>query len=262
MDALVVTTGMHTYFGKTAKLVEQAQPKSHFQRAVVKIGDYLIVLAVVLVTVVFMVALFRQESIIDTLEFALILIVAAIPAALPAVLSVTLAVGAIALAKKEAIVSKLAAIEEMSGVDVLCADKTGTITKNELTVADINPDSGFKSDDVLFLGALASREEDKDPIDNAVIIRAKAEPTVLEQLGTYKVLSFKPFDPVIKRTEAKIQDSKGTIFQVSKGAPQVILQLVKADKTLTSQVDKVIADFASKGHRALGVAKTNEKAVW
>ncbi len=262
MDALVVTTGMHTYFGKTAKLVEQAQPKSHFQKAVVKIGDYLIVLAVVLVAVVFMVALFRQESIVDTLEFALILIVAAIPAALPAVLSVTLAVGAIALAKKEAIVSKLAAIEEMSGVDVLCADKTGTITKNELTVAEINPASGFRTADVLFLSALASRQEDKDPIDNAVISRAKAESTVSGQLGTFKVQSFKPFDPVIKRTEATVQDPQGVSFKVSKGAPQVIMQLVNAEEKLTSQVDKVIVDFASKGHRALGVAKTDEKGVW
>jgi H+-transporting ATPase len=262
MDALVVTTGMQTYFGKTAKLVEQAQPKSHFQKAVVKIGDYLIVLAVVLVAVVFMVALFRQESVVDTLEFALILIVAAIPAALPAVLSVTLAVGAVAFARKEAIVSKLAAIEEMSGVDVLCADKTGTITKNELTVAEIKPSTGFKAADVLLIGALASREEDKDPIDNAVITCAKTEPSVDEQLGNYTVVSFKPFDPVIKRTEAAVQESNGAGFKVAKGAPQVILQLVNADKALQESIDKVISDFASKGHRALGMAKTDQKGNW
>jgi H+-transporting ATPase len=262
MDALVVTTGMHTYFGKTAKLVEQAQPKSHFQKAVVKIGDYLIVLAVVLVAVIFMVALFRQESVVDTLEFALILIVAAIPAALPAVLSVTLAVGAMALAKKEAIVSKLAAIEEMSGVDVLCVDKTGTVTKNELTIAEIKPSNGFDAKDVLFFGTLASREEDKDAIDNAVITQAKTEQSVAEKLTNYKVTSFKPFDPVVKRTEAAVQNQKGASFKVSKGAPQVILQLVKADKTLQDEVDKVIEAFAAKGHRALGMAKTDDKGIW
>ncbi|XHH10451.1 MAG: plasma-membrane proton-efflux P-type ATPase [Candidatus Bathyarchaeia archaeon] len=262
MDALVVSTGMHTFFGKTARLVEKAQPKSHFQKAVVKIGDYLIVLAVVLVAVVFLVALFRQESVVDTLEFALILVVAAIPAALPAVLSITLAVGAVALAKKEAIVSRLAAIEELSGVDVLCADKTGTITKNELTVAEINSYSGFNLSDVLFFGVLASRAEDKDPIDNAVIARAKTEPNVADQLGKCKVNSFKPFDPVVKRTEATVQDSTGDSFKVAKGAPQVILQLVNADKTLKQTVDEVISSFAAKGHRALGVAKTDPKGVW
>jgi H+-transporting ATPase len=131
MTALVVTTGMNTYFGKTAKLVEEAPKHSHFQRAIVKIGDYLIFLALVLVAIVFIVALFRNESLLETLQFALVLTVAAIPVALPAVLSVTLALGAIALAKKKAIVSKLVAIEEMAGVDVLCSDKTGTITKNE-----------------------------------------------------------------------------------------------------------------------------------
>ena len=101
MNALVVSTGMNTYFGKTAKLVEEAKTQSHFQKAIIKIGDYLIVLAVMLVVVIFFVALFRHESILDILQFALVLTVAAIPAALPAVLSVTIAIGAIALAKRK-----------------------------------------------------------------------------------------------------------------------------------------------------------------
>jgi len=139
MNGLVVATGMNTYFGRTAKLVEEAQTHSHFQKAVIKIGDYLIILALALVAVIFLVALYRHESLVETLQFALILTVAAIPAALPAVLSVTMAVGAMALAKKEALVSKLVAIEEMAGMDVLCSDKTGTITQNKITVGDINP---------------------------------------------------------------------------------------------------------------------------
>jgi H+-transporting ATPase len=262
MDALVVTTGMNTYFGKTAKLVEEAHTKSHFQKAVVKIGDYLIVLAVVLVAVIFMVALFRQESFIDTLEFALILIVAAIPAALPAVLSVTMAVGAINLAKKEAIVSKLASIEEMSGVDILCADKTGTITKNQLTVAEVKPDTEFKDTDVLLFGALASREEDKDPIDTAIFTQANANSSIAETCSTFKETEFKPFDPVVKRTEATVKNSQGTSFKVSKGAPQVILKLVSAKKELEEKVNEDIDQLALKGHRALGVAKTDEKGNW
>jgi H+-transporting ATPase len=162
MDALVVATGMDTYFGKTAALVEEAETKSHFQKAVIKIGDYLIAIAIVLVVVIIVVALFRSESMKETIQFALVLAVAAIPAALPAVLSVTMAVGATALARKEAIVSHLVAIEEMAGMDILCSDKTGTITTGELSVAEIVPFGDFDEEDVLLYGTLASREEDKD----------------------------------------------------------------------------------------------------
>ena len=262
MNALVVTTGMRTYFGKTAKLVEEARTKSHFQKAVIKIGDYLIVLAVALVALIFMVALFRNEGLINTLQFALILIVAAIPAALPAVLSVTMAIGATVLAKKEAIVSKLASIEEMSGVDILCADKTGTITKNELTLAGVAPSKEFKDSDVLLFGALASREEDKDPIDNAIITKAKANSSVAAMLANSREIGFKPFDPVTKRTEATVKDSKNIIVKVSKGAPQVILQLVSANKNLESEVDQHVKEFAAKGQRALGVGKADVKGKW
>jgi H+-transporting ATPase len=262
MNALVVTTGMNTYFGKTAKLVEGARTKSHFQKAVVKIGDYLIVLAVSLVALIFLVALFRQESVVVTLQFALILIVAAIPAALPAVLSVTMAIGAIALAKKQAIVSKLASIEELSGVDILCADKTGTITKNELTVADLKASEGFTNDDVLVFGTLASREENKDPIDNAIITKANQQTSIASTVNNVTKKNFQPFDPVSKRTEATVSDSKGNIFKVSKGAPQVILTLVSADETSVNKVNEDINAFASKGYRALGVAKSDENGKW
>jgi len=123
-DAMVYATGANTYFGKTAQLVQEAHTVSHFQRAVLKIGDYLIILAVSLVVLILAVALFRGDPILNTLEFALVLLVAAIPVAMPTVLSVTMAVGARLLAKKEAIVTRLSAIEELAGVDVLCSDKT------------------------------------------------------------------------------------------------------------------------------------------
>ena len=128
IDAMVYATAANTFFGKTAQLVQEAHSTSHFQRAVLKIGDYLIILAVSLVVVILAVALFRGDPILTTLQFALVLTVAAIPVAMPTVLSVTMAVGARLLAKKEAIVTRLAAIEELAGVDVLCADKTGTLT--------------------------------------------------------------------------------------------------------------------------------------
>ena len=171
--AVVYATGMSTYFGKTAKLVEVAKTESHFQKAVIKIGDYLIVLAILLVGLIFMVAMFRHESLVETLQFALVLTVAAIPVALPAVLSVTMAVGAAALAKKKVIVSKLAAIEEMAGMDVLCLDKTGTLTQNKLTLFEPVIFPGYRKEEVILLGALASREDDQDPIDITIINSAK-----------------------------------------------------------------------------------------
>ncbi len=257
MTALVFATGMNTYFGRTAKLVELARTQSHFQKAVVKIGDYLIILALALVTLVFIVATLRHENFLQTLQFALVLIVAAIPAALPAVLSVTMAVGAMQLAKKEAIVSRLAAIEEMAGVDILCSDKTGTITQNAITVAEVVPFEGFTKKDVLLYGTLASREENGDLIDIAIIKMSKDEQI---ESGSYKLDKFVPFDPIYKRTQAEIDGPKGR-FMAAKGAPQAISSLV-AEDARNASVDKNVEMFANKGYRALGVAGTNSKGVW
>ncbi len=262
MNALVVTTGMNTYFGKTARLVEKAQTRSHFQKAIIKIGDYLIALAIALVVIILIVGLFRQESLLTTLKFALVLTVASIPVALPAVLSVTMAIGAIVLAKKDTIVSKLIAIEEMAGMDVLCLDKTGTITKNKLTVADVEAFEGFSDNDVLLAGALASREEDQDPIDNAIIAKVNSIDDIVKTLGRYKVIEFKPFDPVIKRTEAAVEDTKGNSFMVAKGAPQVILALVVDQEKIAEKVEAHVDALAGKGYRALGVARTDLNGKW
>jgi H+-transporting ATPase len=149
VEALVYGTGQGTYFGKTAQLVQEARTVSHFQRAVLKIGDYLIVLAVVLVVLILAVALFRGDEMTTTLQFALVLTVAAIPVALPTVLSVTMAVGARVLAAKQAIVSRLAAIEELAGIDLLCSDKTGTLTQNKLTLGEPFSLDGVTPDDVV-----------------------------------------------------------------------------------------------------------------
>jgi len=262
MNGLVVTTGMNTYFGKTAKLVEEAQTQSHFQKAVIKIGDYLIFLALALVAIIFLVALFRHESMLETLQFALILTVAAIPAALPAVLSVTMAVGAMALAKKEAIVSKLVAIEEMAGMDVLCADKTGTITQNKISVGAVMPFEGFQENEVLLLAALASKEENQDPIDDSIIAKAKEKEDLSHKPGEYKVLKFTPFDPNSKRAIATLKDADGNGFKAAKGAPQAILALVADQKALGPKVEELVNSFASKGYRPLGVARTDGDEKW
>ena len=168
--------------------------------------------------------------------------------------------GASALAKKEAIVSKLVAIDEMAGVDILCADKTGTITKNELTVGDVKVFKKFTENDVLLYATLASRAEDKDPIDDAIIVKAKTLEGESASISSYKVASFKPFDPVSKRTEATV-DGKDGSFQVTKGAPQVVLSLVN-DKGVEGAVNEDVNSFAAKGYRALGVARTDGGKDW
>jgi H+-transporting ATPase len=262
MSALVVNTGARTFFGKTTKLVEEAKTQSHFQKAIGKIGDYLILLAVGLVIVIFLVSIFRGQNILEIIQFALILTVASIPAALPAVLSVTMAIGAIALAKKEAIVSKLVSIEEMAGMDVLCSDKTGTITKNALTLGGTKPYAEFSENDVLLFSALASREEDQDPIDKAILAKAKSTPDIAAKMEQTKVTSFKPFDPVVKRTEATVQSEDGDQFKVTKGAPQAILALIEDKKSISDKLTEDVDEFARKGYRALGVAQTDKENRW
>jgi H+-transporting ATPase len=257
-SALVYATAANTYFGKTAELVQDAQTASHFQKAVLKIGNYLIILAVVLVAVIIAVAIFRGDPILTTLQFALVLTVAAIPVAMPTVLSVTMAVGARLLARKEAIVSRLVAIEELAGVDILCADKTGTLTQNKLTLGDPFSVTGIPAEQVILDAALASRADDKDSIDLAVLGGLQED----KALKGYQVVHFQPFDPVHKRTEATVKGADGKQFKVTKGAPQVILALATNAGEVKSNVDKAVNDFAASGFRALGVARADEEGKW
>jgi H+-transporting ATPase len=258
IDAMVYATGASTYFGKTAQLVQETRTVSHFQRAVLKIGDYLILLAVALVAVIITVALFRGDPILATLQFALVLTVAAIPVAMPTVLSVTMAAGARLLAKKEAIVTRLAAIEELAGVDVLCSDKTGTLTQNKLTLGDPFSVNGTAADQVILCAALASRAEDQDTIDLAVIGGVKDGGA----LKRYQVVHFQPFDPVHKRTEATVKTGDGKQFQVAKGAPQVVLEMSANAGEVRPAVEKAVNDFAGRGFRSLGVARADQKGKW
>jgi H+-transporting ATPase len=258
IGALVYATGASTYFGKTAQLVQQAHSVSHFQRAVLKIGNYLIILAVVLVAVIIAVAILRGDPVLTTLQFALVLTVAAIPVAMPTVLSVTMAVGARLLARKQAIVSKLVAIEELAGVDILCADKTGTLTQNKLTLGDPFCVNAVTADQVILAGALASRADNNDTIDLAVLGGLKDK----EALKPYQIGHFQPFDAVTKRTEAAVTGPGGKEFKVSKGAPQVIMALSSNAAEVKTAVDKAVNDFAARGFRSLGVARAEANGKW
>jgi H+-transporting ATPase len=258
ISALVYATGANTYFGKTAQLVQEAHTVSHFQKAVLKIGNYLIILAVTLVAIIIGFAIYRGDAILTTLQFALVLTVAAIPVAMPTVLSVTMAVGARLLARKQAIVSKLVAIEELAGVDVLCADKTGTLTQNKLTLGDPFSVNDIPADQVILNAALASRAENNDTIDLAVLGGLKDK----EALKGYQAVHFQPFDAVHKRTEATIKDKDGKTFKVTKGAPQVILALSANAGEVKSAADKAVNDFAARGFRSLGVARAEGEGRW
>jgi H+-transporting ATPase len=257
-DATVIATGGNTFFGRTARLVEESEIVSHFQKAVLKIGDALLVLAAVMIALILLVALFRGDPIVTTLEFALVLTIAAIPVAMPAVLSVTMAVGARMLASKNAIVSRLPAIEELAGMDVLCTDKTGTLTENRLSLGEPVLAPGAKRDDVIRCAALASKSANDDPIDLAVL-GGVADTSLLTG---YQVTSFVPFDPVRKRTEAVVADGRGGTFRVSKGAPQAILTLVDDNDELRHQMTEAVDDLASRGYRSLGVARTVDGGHW
>jgi H+-transporting ATPase len=254
MVAIVGATGANTYFGRTAGLVSSAKSASHFQKAVLTIGDYLIYISLFLAAALILVMLFRGESFLTIVQFALILVVAAIPVALPAVLSMTMAIGARSLTRFKAIVTRLEAIEEMAGVDILCSDKTGTLTQNKLTLGDPALFGTDDAQEIIRVGALASKEEDRDAIDLAVLAGLENK----DSLKSYEQQKFVPFDPVSKRTEAAVKGPDGKTFKVTKGAPQVILELCKPEQDITRQANAKVDEFAQKGYRTLGVARSED----
>jgi len=259
MLGLVTGTGMNTFFGKTAQLVSTAKNVSHFQKAVLTIGDFLIYVCLALVAVIIILGLYRQQPLLELAQFALILTVASIPIAMPAVLSVTMAVGAVVLSKLKAIVSRLEAIEEIAGIDVLCSDKTGTLTQNKLTLGDpvtFSPD--IDAQGLILLASLACKPENQDAIDMAVVRALESS----SALSRYSQEKFVPFDPVNKRTEATVVDSQGQRFHVAKGAPQVILSMIRMDSNIKTKAEETVNSFASRGYRTLGVARSDDGENW
>ncbi len=252
MIAVILATGLNTFFGKTVALVAKAEKeqKSHFQKMVMQVGNYLITITLIMAAIILLSAFYRHENMLNIIRFTLVLTVAAIPVALPAVLTVTIAVGAMRLAKLKAIVSRLAAIEEIAGIDILCSDKTGTLTKNKMTIDKPVLIGNYSEDELMLYAGMASKEENNDPIEIPIYDYLKSK-GIYEKLSDFKQEKFKPFDPVIKRTEAIINSQDGT-FTVIKGAPQVILELCKNIEAET--ILKPVNDLAKKGYRTIGVA--------
>ena len=251
--ALAVNTGANTYFGRTAELVRIAKPISHQEQVMMAIVKYMMYVSVAALVLVAGDAALTQMDLLTIVTFALIFLMGAVPVALPAVFAVVLSVGAVELAMKGALVTRLDSIEDAASMDVLCLDKTGTITQNKLTVTDPIPFSGFKKDDVAFIACLASKGETRDVTDLTVIEYAK---TLGANFEGYKQISFTPFDPATKRSEAVVEYEEER-FRVVKGAPQILVSLCKNIEEKTSvEVNKTVEELSQKGYRTLAVARS------
>ena len=251
----VVNTGANTYFGKTAELVKTAKPKSHQGEVMMTMVRYMMYLAIaaLILILAYGVIMRLEEHIVTTLTLAVIFLMGAVPVALPAVLTIVQSVGAMELAKKGALVTRLDSIEDAASIDVLCFDKTGTITQNKLSVVDSISFAGYTNEDVVLTATLASQDEGMDIIDLAVIEYAKS---MRVNFDAYKRISHTPFNPAIKRTEAII--GVGTKhFKAVKGAAQIVISMCREiDKEDIEKADRIIEELSRKGYRTMAVARS------
>ena len=256
--ARVTMTGRNSAMGKNASLVAKAEREgeSHFQKAILGISKFLIILSLALITIVFTVLMLRGDPFIESLRFILVLAIASIPVALPAVLSVTMAIGARNLAKKKAIVSNFQSIEELAGIDELCIDKTGTLTKSEITVSSPKAYGDFDLANLFTYALLASNTQQKSTIEKAIYAYAK-EHNFTEKTISYSIDKFIPFDPTSKMTEVLARTGADT-HTVIMGAPQVIMKHIDQDDA-SKMLSRDILSFAEKGFRTLVVAIKNKK---
>jgi H+-transporting ATPase len=252
-NGIVVSTGTNTYFGRTAQLVQLARPKLHMEEVVSNVVKWLLIIVVALIALALIFSIPRANDLRDLLPIILVLLLSAIPVALPAMFTVSMAIGSMELARKGVLVTTLSASEDAATMNVLCADKTGTITTNRLSIARVIPLNGFTEQQVLFYGALASQEANQDPIDLSFL-------TVVKQQNlsdaSFVQKDFIPFDPKTRRTEALIEKDDRE-FKVMKGAVDVIARACGLDEDAVEQLATRMSEFAAKGHRTLAVAKTN-----
>ena len=252
--SVITATGAHTYFGKTTQLVQLAKPKLHMEAVITGLMKWLLILVVSLLLVAFAVSWVRGINLLDMLSLALILLVSAIPVALPTMFTITMALGSLELAKKGVLVTRLSASEDAALMDVLCIDKTGTLTLNMLSVAEVLEINNYKKDDALLFGALASQKANQDPIDMAFLAAAHEKNITLDG---YIQKKFMPFDPSTRRTEAIIE-KQGDQLRVAKGAVSAIAPMCEIEGKELAELESKMEAFASKGYRIIAVAVSSE----
>jgi H+-transporting ATPase len=252
-NGIVVSTGTNTCFGRTAQLVQLAKPKLHMEEVVSSLVRWLLVIVFGLIALALVFSLLEAKNLLDLLPIILVLLLSAIPVALPAMFTVSMAIGSIGLCRKGVLVTTLSASEDAATMDVLCADKTGTITMNRLSIAKVIPLNGFTEQQVLFYGALASQEANQDPIDLSFLTMVKQQ-SLSDPSFTQK--DFIPFDPKTRMTEALVQKNSHE-FKVMKGAVNVIARACGLDENSVEQLESRMSEFAAKGYRTLAVAKAN-----
>ncbi|MDR0460770.1 MAG: plasma-membrane proton-efflux P-type ATPase [Nitrososphaerota archaeon] len=250
-NGVVVATGTSTYFGRTAQLVQLAKPKLHIEEVISSVVRWLLVIVSVLAIVALVCSVLRGFNVIDVLPILLVILLSAIPVALPAMFTVSMALGAMELSKKGVLITRLSAVEDAATMNVLCVDKTGTITMNKLSIIERIAYNGFNEKDVALYGAMASQEANHDAIDLAFIERAKQDNSLND---TFKQIEFIPFDPKTRCTQATIQKDEKT-FRVMKGAVRVISEACELTKTEKTQIEEQTQKYALKGYRVLAVAK-------
>jgi len=254
-SSIVVSTGTKTYFGRTAQLIQLAKPKLHLEEVVSNVVKWLLAIVIMLSAAALVFSIFQAKNLIDLLPIILVLLLSAIPVALPAMFTVSMAIGSVELCRKGVLVTRLSASEDAATMNVLCVDKTGTITMNRLSIAKVMPLNGFTEQQVLLYGALASQEANQDPIDLSFISLVE-EKNLLD--SSYMQKKFTPFDPKIRRTESIVQKNKQE-FRVMKGAVNAIAQACGLDERSIVQLESAVNEFAAKGYRTLAVAKTNDQ---
>ncbi|KAF7062891.1 hypothetical protein CFC21_069443, partial [Triticum aestivum] len=255
IEAVVIATGVHTFFGKAAHLVDSTNQVGHFQKVLTAIGNFCICsIGVGMFIEIIVMYPIQHRGYRPGIDNLLVLLIGGIPIAMPTVLSVTMAIGSHRLSQQGAITKRMTAIEEMAGMDVLCSDKTGTLTLNKLTV-DKNLvevfERGITQDQVILMAARASRTENQDAIDTA-IVGMLADPK--EARAGIQEVHFLPFNPTDKRTALTYIDADGKMHRVSKGAPEQILHLAHNTSEIERRVHAVIDKFAERGLRSLAVA--------
>jgi H+-transporting ATPase len=256
VTALVAATGGKTYFGRTTELLERARPKLHMEEITTRVVTWLLVVVLALIAVIFSASYLRGEHPMELVPLALLLIVFAVPVALPAMFTISMAVGSLELAKQGVLVTRLSASEDAATMDTLCADKTGTITANRLSVVRISPMGNCDEKRVVLYGALASEEANQDPIDLAFLAAARARDI---SMAEYTQKRFVPFDPATRRTEAVVAHEMQEIT-VTKGAVDAIASLCHLDISNDPALQSAIGEFAGKGYRTLAVAASSSDA--